>query len=72
MVRRLSSRAVVAACWLSCSVTCGILGLQPGMEPVSYTVGQILNHWTTREVPDRMLSWPQNGEFFHEPEFLPQ
>ena len=34
------------------SQTCGILIPQPGIKPVSPTVEmQILNHWTTREVP---------------------
>lgn len=41
-----------AACGLSSPSVCGILASQPRMEP-SFPVlaGQILNYWTTREVP---------------------
>ena len=36
----------------SCEVSCGILVALPGAEPVSPALqGQILNHWTNREVP---------------------
>ena len=35
-----------------CCAVCGILVLQPGIEPMSPALGaQSLNHWTAREVP---------------------
>ena len=38
---------------LSCPMTFGILGPQSGIKPAPRYVGrQILNHWTTREVPE--------------------
>ena len=40
------------ACGLSSPSACGILASQPRMEPSSPVLaGQILNYWTTREVP---------------------
>ena len=37
--------------WLH-HTACGILGPRPGIEPVSPALAaQILNHWTTMEVP---------------------
>ena len=49
--------SVVEARGLSCLVTCGILVPRPGIKPiVSCFARQILNHWTTREVPERLFS----------------
>jgi len=40
------------ACGLSSPLACGILASQPRMEPSSPVLaGQILNDWTTREIP---------------------
>ena len=37
---------------LSCPLACGILVPQPGVEPQVPCIGrQVLNPWTTREVP---------------------
>ena len=37
---------------LGCTLTCGILALQPGIKPTPPAVEEwSLNHWTTREVP---------------------
>ena len=37
---------------LGCTLTCGILVLQPGIKPTPPAVEEwSLNHWTTREVP---------------------
>ena len=35
---------------LSCSKTCGVFSNQ-GLNPIPYIARQILNHWTSREVP---------------------
>ena len=38
---------------LSCSMACGSLAPWPGVELASPGIGRrILNHWTTREVPE--------------------
>ena len=42
---------LVAACTLSCPAACGILVLQPGIEPTSPALeARFFNHWTAREV----------------------
>ena len=41
--------SLVIALRLSCSLGCGILVPQPGIEPMSPIARWILNHWTTRE-----------------------
>ena len=47
--------SVVETCTLSCSTAYGILAPQPGIEPKpSALQGHILNHWTTREVPESL------------------
>ena len=52
--------SVVAARGLSCAAACWILVSRPGIEPMSpCTERQILNHWTTREVPSQ--SWLVNA-----------
>ena len=47
----------VEARGLSCPLACAIIVPQPGIEPVSRVLEgrflQILNHWTTKEVPNR-------------------
>ena len=42
------------ACRLSCPEACGILVPLPGMETVPCITRWILNHWTTREVWERL------------------
>ena len=41
---------------LICPVVCGILVPWSGIDPRSPRIGrQILNHWTTREVPNHVI-----------------
>ena len=44
------ARTLVVVCRLSCSTTCGILVLQPGIKHTLCIERWILNYWTTREV----------------------
>ena len=38
--------------WFLGPGACGILAPQPGIEPTPPALeGEVLNHWTTREVP---------------------
>ena len=37
------------------AAACGILVPQPGIEPMSPTLRQTLNHWTTREVSKHLF-----------------
>ena len=46
--------SVVVAHGLSCSTACGIFPGQ-GLNLCSCVGGQILTHWTTKEVPDSTL-----------------
>ena len=40
--------------WAPCSVACGVLVPQSGIEPLPPTLGaQSLNHWITREAPSK-------------------
>ena len=50
---RLQTADSVIVVWLfSCSEACGILVNQPGIRPTfPWVARQILNHWTTREMP---------------------
>ena len=43
--------SLVIALRLRCSLGCGILVPQPGIEPMSPIARWILNCWTTREAP---------------------
>ena len=46
----------IVACWLGCPKAHGLLVPQPGIELTSPAFErQILNHWTTREVPQPWL-----------------
>ena len=56
--RRLSLRcagSAVALHRLSCSETCGILVLQPGIKAMLAALERILNHWTTGDPTDHNL-----------------
>ena len=42
----------VSGVFFFCHLACGILAPWPGIEPAPPTLkGEVLNHWTTREVP---------------------
>ena len=51
--------SLVIALRLSCSLGCGILVPQPGIEPMSPGVeAQSSNHWMAREIPDLSILSP--------------